>query len=278
MLNNIKKYGIKLFDVSLRDGLQSSPKILSLSEKKDIFHKIINKYEPKNIEVGSIISEKILPQLKESDQLFKHGYSIGCNNLFLLVPNLKNYNIVKNNQDINVKNISLITSVSNSFILKNTKMSEEENLYNIQMILKSHQNTREQYNNNIKLYISCINECPIEGKLDNKMVVEKITTYLNFSEINEFCLSDTCGTLKFTDYKYIIDKTLNKIKPDRIGLHLHSGDNVDEIKNIIKYSIENNIKNFDVSCLENTGGCVVTMDRNKINSNLTYEQLDSLLN
>ena len=29
MLNNIKKHGIKLFDVSLRDGLQSMPKILS---------------------------------------------------------------------------------------------------------------------------------------------------------------------------------------------------------------------------------------------------------
>lgn len=275
MLNNIKKHGLKLFDVSLRDGLQSLPKILSLSEKKEIFHKIINKYKPENIEVGSIVSKKILPQLKESDKLFKHGQEVGCENMFLLVPNFRNYNKISSNDNINLTNISLITSVSENFIIKNTEMSEKENLRSIKAILGSNKYVSSL--NNIKLYISCINECPIDGKLDNDFVIEKILTYLKFSEINEFCLSDTCGTLKFTDYKYIIDNTLNKIEPDRIGLHLHIGDNLDEIQNIIKYSIDNNIKKFDVSCLENTGGCVVTMDRNKINCNLTYEQLDSLL-
>ena len=277
MLNNIKKHGIKLFDVSLRDGLQSMPKILSLNEKKDIFHKIINKYKPENIEVGSIVSEKVLPQLKESKELFKHGENIGQKNLFLLVPNFKNYNKVMNTEEnyITVNNISLITSVSESFIIKNIRFTEKQNLASIKLILKS--NSIQSRLNKIKLYISCINECPINGKLDNDFVIEKIKTYLKFSDIDEFCLSDTCGTLKFNDYKYIIDNTLKYVEANKIGLHLHSSDEMKEIKNIINYSINNNIKKFDVSCLENTGGCVVTMDRNKINSNLTYEQLESLL-
>jgi hydroxymethylglutaryl-CoA lyase len=274
MLNNIKKHGLKLFDVSLRDGLQSLPGILSLIKKKNILHKIINKYNPESIEVGSIVSDKILPQLKDSKELFKHGEIIGQENMFLLVPSFKNYIKIMNtsSSNINITNISLITSVSESFIIKNTNMSERENVANIELILSSNIYTNSL--NNIKLYISCINECPIDGKLDNDFVIEKIKTYLKFSEITEFCLSDTCGSLKFNDYKYIIDNTIKHVDPSKIGLHLHSSD---EIKKIINYSINNNIKKFDVSCLENTGGCVVTMDRNKINSNLTYEQLESLL-
>jgi hydroxymethylglutaryl-CoA lyase len=274
MLNNIKKHGLKLFDVSLRDGLQSLPGVLSLIKKKNILHKIINKYNPESIEVGSIVSDKILPQLKDSKELFKHGESIGQENMFLLIPNFKNYIKIMSTShgNINLKNISLITSVSESFIKKNCNMSEKENVANIKLILSSNIYTNSL--NNIKLYISCINECPIDGKLDNDFIIDKIKTYLKFSEITEFCLSDTCGTLNFNDYKYIIDNTLKYIEPSKIGLHLHSSD---EIQKIINYSINNNIKKFDVSCLENTGGCVVTMDRNKINSNLTYEQLESLL-
>lgn len=278
MLNNIKKHGIKLFDVSLRDGLQSLPKILSLNKKKSIFHRIINKYNPENIEVGSIVSDKILPQLKDSKELFKHGENIGQENMFLLIPNFKNYINIMSTSDSNIKlkNISLITSVSESFIKKNSNMSEKQNLSSIELILTHniYENRHDNRLNNVKLYISCINECPIDGKLDNDFVIEKIKTYLKFSEITEFCLSDTCGTLTFNDYKYIIDNTLKYIEPSKIGLHLHSSD---EIKKIINYSINNDIKKFDVSCLENTGGCVVTMDRKKINSNLTYEQLESLL-
>ena len=278
MLKNINKYGIKLFDVSLRDGLQSLPKILPLNKKKDVLHKIINKYNPENIEVGSIVSEKIFPQLKDSKYLFKHGEIMGQKNMFLLIPNFKKYiNIMAttDTSNINLKNISLITSVSESFIIKNSNMYEEENLASINLILQS--NMAKPRLNQIKLYISCINECPINGKLDNDLVIEKIKTYLKFRDITEFCLSDTCGTLNFKDYKYIIDNTLKYVEPNKIGLHLHNSHKIDEIKNIINYSIKKNIKKFDVSCLENTGGCVVTIDRNKINSNLTYEELESLL-
>ena len=46
------KTPFKLFDVTLRDGLQSVKKIYTLNEKKHIFHNILNKYNPKSIEIG----------------------------------------------------------------------------------------------------------------------------------------------------------------------------------------------------------------------------------
>ena len=70
MIKNIKKK-IKYFDVSLRDGLQSQNRIYTLNEKKDLLHKIIDIYKPQSIEIGSLVSSKVLPQMDKSIELYK---------------------------------------------------------------------------------------------------------------------------------------------------------------------------------------------------------------
>ena len=103
---------LKLFDVSLRDGLQSIQKIYSITEKKNLFHKILNKYNPHSIEIGSIVSPKVLPQMHNSIELFHHANKSKFSNIYMLTPNLNSVNIAIKN---NIKNYSLITSVSNEF-------------------------------------------------------------------------------------------------------------------------------------------------------------------
>ena len=103
---------VKFFDVSLRDGLQSLKRIYSLNEKKELFHKIINKYNPHCIEIGSIVSPKVLPQMHNSLELFSHVNKMGLPNIYMLTPNLKSVDVgIKHG----VKNFSLITSVSDEF-------------------------------------------------------------------------------------------------------------------------------------------------------------------
>lgn len=274
MLNKIKSKGLKLFDVSLRDGLQSQTKIFSFKEKKDLFHKIISKYNPSSIEVGSIVSPKILPQMNNSLELYSEIKVASDSDLYLLIPSFKKYKKITE-QDVVINNISLITSTSEKFLLKNTNKTEMETRNYIRNVIIHSKNYDVK---NIKLYISCINNCPILGKLDNDYVVDSIFKYTIFSEINEICLSDTRGNLEFQDFKYIINRVMSRINPDRISLHLHvAPNNMYNLSKIIEYSISLGIIRFDVSCLENSGGCTVTMNKNMINSNLTYEQLESLL-
>ena len=64
---------LKLFDVSLRDGLQSIPKVYNLHEKKQMLSKIIHQYRPHQMEIGSIVSYNILPQMKNSIELYKYA-------------------------------------------------------------------------------------------------------------------------------------------------------------------------------------------------------------
>ena len=64
---------------------------------------------------------------------------------------------------------------------------------------------------NIKLYISCINQCPISGRKDTQYIVDEINYYIeNYDNLSEICLSDTCGTLGFYDFKNIINLILKR--------------------------------------------------------------------
>mgnify|MGYP006435245545 CR=1 FL=1 len=116
---------LKLFDVSLRDGLQSMKKMYSLSEKKDLYHKIIHKHIPANVEIGSIVSPKILPQMKDSLELFKHTKTIGMNNSYMLTPDLKS---VKKGLEHNLKTGHFYyTDVSKPHAVRNT--SKEDRIH-----------------------------------------------------------------------------------------------------------------------------------------------------
>ena len=230
---------LKLFDVSLRDGLQSIPKIYELPEKKRMLSKIIHQYRPHQMEVGSIVSDHVLPQMKNSVELYKYATNkyatnkyatnnnydfmkhdlntINCD-FFLLVPPVKSYI----NQAVlnNIKNISLITSVSETFQQKNIKRT----IIDTKKVLNTILCDENQFTN-IKLYISCITNCPFEGNINNDYIINEIIYYSKLKNVNNLCLSDTCGDMNFIDFKYIIDNLVLKMNIDNISLHLHVNKN-----------------------------------------------------
>jgi hydroxymethylglutaryl-CoA lyase len=275
-----------LFDVSLRDGLQGLSKfeqsLVTLESKEKIYNSICFSHKPTNIEIGSVVNPKILPVMSNSLELFRvvsiKNNKINKNtnyfpNLYMLVPNKKGYDIAIKN---GITNFSFLTSVSESFQKKNINKTIQETKKELSGIIKEMNKIYNFYlpsELNTKLYISCVNECPIEGKISNDVVVNEIIYYSKNMKMNELCLSDTCGTLLFEDYKYIIDKCFELgIDAEKISLHLHTSENIDNIRDIVHYSLDKNIKKFDVSLIE-SGGCSVTMDKSKLKPNMSYELL-----
>lgn len=270
--NNIFGGSLELFDVSLRDGLQSKKKIYSLKEKKVLLHEIINKYNPTSIEVGSIVSNKVLPQMNNSIELYKYAMSLNNDiNYYLLIPNINKLQIALNN---NVKHMSFISSFSNSFQEKNinkTLKETKEEIKKIDSIL---------YNNNLcnnKLYLSCFNNCPIEKVIDNDTILFHLLDYTELKAFNEICLSDTTGNLDYDDFKRLMYDIQKIININKLSLHLHvDKDNVENTLKIIEEAFKFEICKLDISCIED-GGCSVTMDKDKLKSNLSYKILSKLI-
>ena len=264
---NLLQKPLTLFDVSLRDGLQSYPKVLNINEKKKLLDKIIDHGNVENIEVGSIVSQKHIPQMKNSIDLYHYAKTINNNfNYYMLVPSIKACKLAIEN---NIENVSFITSVSNEFQKKNINQSLIKTYKNLKimndMVIKSIPNPQ------IKIYVSCINQCPITGMIDNNFIVDQLD-YINKNyKFKYLCLSDTCGNLDFDDFKYIIDNIRDKIDFSKISLHLHEQKNNKNIQNIIQYGYENNIFHYDISSYENLGGCGMTIENP--HSNITSERL-----
>jgi len=267
----------KPFDVSLRDGLQGltkeQQKNVLVNDKLIIYEDIVKNHEVTNIEVGSLVSKNVLPIFQDSISLLRYLNNKQQNsnerNHFILVPNNEKLNTVINIPGVN--KFSFITSVSNSFQLKNTKMSLKDTDNEIfTMLYNLDENNNQKKKAYIKLYVSCVTECPIEGKIDNDFIVNRLLT-LNKMEVDNICISDTCGTLEIDDFEYIVDTCkFFGLPMTKLSLHLHVKPEREKIVETIIYkALERNITNFDVSVLEN-GGCSVTMEKSNLCPNLSY--------
>jgi isopropylmalate/homocitrate/citramalate synthase len=266
------------FDVSLRDGIQSIPinqQIdFTLNKKQEIFSNIMCQYLPKNMEIGSIVSPSVLPIMKDTPEIFRYASNeskkyFRSPNLYVLVPNMKN---LENALQIKgLDNFSFITSASDDFQMKNTKKNLFENKKEIFDMLRVLDNSHLANAYNVKLYMSCINECPISGKIDNVKVSEQIMNY-HHSGVNKICLSDTCGSLDAYDFSEIMNRVHYYGMPTtQFSLHLHVNPNkIDNVKKIMFHAFDRGITDFDVSDLS-TGGCSVTMKNENICPNLSYD-------
>jgi isopropylmalate/homocitrate/citramalate synthase len=268
----------QLFDVSLRDGIQNADATTwSTDLKMSTFRHIVSKQQPHAIEIGSLVSPKVLPIMNDSLYMLSYANSHitslrltsevpSSPKIYMLVPSLSK---LQTAIDYGVRNVSFITSVSDKFQEKNTNRNLVETkteLVRMTSILKQYPHIRS------KLYISCITECPIVGKLDLDYVLRELLLYHFSYDIDELCISDTCGTLSADEYEYLIDSLIYFGVPvSKLSLHLHVSDtNRENIRKILWYSFQKKIRKFDVSMVE-TGGCSVTMRPDQRLPNLSYE-------
>jgi isopropylmalate/homocitrate/citramalate synthase len=266
--NSIKP---RVFDVTLRDGLQSikreEQEKYTTDIKLQIYNDIINKYNPNYIEIGSIVSKKILPIMSDSLEIYDKTYKPDTNN-FLLVPSESKLQDALNH---NCYNISLISSVSEQFQLSNTKKTLEQTKSEILGIMYELYSNPKIKNPRVKLYLSCIDHCPISGQIPLDFIASEITYYNQICKPDIICLSDTCGNLSSDNFILLVNM-INKlgVPSEKLSLHLHvDKNNIENSQQIFSIALDRNILEFDISLLD-SGGCSVTMG-SKTKPNLSYE-------
>ena len=130
-----------------------------------------------------------------------------------------------------------------------------------------------------KLYISCVNECPLTGLIDNDLIIYEILSsythsneFSEYCEYDEICISDTMGSLLYRDFEYIVDGLLRfGVAKTKLSIHLHvNAENAGNVRQILFACFRRGICRFDVSVLSE-GGCSVTMDSEKLKPNMTYK-------
>jgi hypothetical protein len=285
----------KLFDITLKDGLQS----LSLEEqyqfninkKKEMLETIIKKQNPFAIEIGAIASPKVLPIMKDTLHFYNYAYNYYNKNenikpyFFIYLYNEKQFDTIL---DVNTfNNISLSTSLTNSFQYYSTRQTVSQKkqelnniVYNLDLQCYNREIITIPYPQ-IKLYINCFNSCPFDGKLNNDYVVDEICKYYTYIKPDILCLKDTCGNISEADFEYIIDKCIqNGINTNKLALHLHVlNNNQQNTISIINKAFDKKISMFDISNMKTGDYIKNTIYMSNINNptNLTYELFYKIL-
>jgi hydroxymethylglutaryl-CoA lyase len=253
---------VKIYEMFLRDGLQSLKKIYTVSQKIQMFN-ALNKAKYDCIEFGSTTNPKIIPQIGGSFELWNHiKQQLKYNTKYtMLVPSNTHLTRVK---DLGINSVGFVTSISDEFSKRNMKMSGDESFAQTKELI----NSTLSYNKDahIRVYLSCSFGCPWSGFTEthvgriNSMVNElnDISYKNNVSRDNfDIVLSDTVGMCD----KYMMNGVLGGIDDlNYVGLHLHmygkqNGIELEQdFKGVIDVALSRGILKYDTS-LFGVGGC-----------------------
>ena len=115
---------ITLCEVGLRDGLQNEKTLIPTAEKLHMLRALIDAGFPV-IEVGSFMHPKAVPQMADTDELFREIGDVPNVELRALIPNLRG---VQRAIDCGCKKVKLNVSASRQHNLRNLNMTPEQSV------------------------------------------------------------------------------------------------------------------------------------------------------
>ncbi|MCB8768831.1 hydroxymethylglutaryl-CoA lyase [Acinetobacter soli] len=234
---------VKIVEVGPRDGLQNEKQALSIEQRLSFINDLIDA-GLKFIEVGSCVSAKWVPQMSQSDKLFKLLPQRDDLNLSLLTPNLKGFDAAL---AVGCKEVAVFTAASESFTRKNINCSIDESLERFSEIFQAAQANHVR----VRGYVSCMVDCPYEGAIDPKQVVNVVKRLYEMG-CYEISLGETIGTATPDRVQKVWQACLAELDSNILAGHFHNTYGM-AITNIYQ-SLQQGIRIFD-SSLAGLGGC-----------------------
>lgn len=175
---------ITLCEVGLRDGLQNEKTLLPTEEKVALLRGLIDAGF-KVIEVGSFMHPKAVPQMADTDEVYKAIGQVPGVELRALIPNLRG---VQRAVDCGCKKVKLNVSASRQHNLKNLNMTPEESVAGFAGCVQAANENGIAISGSISMPFAS----PWEGRTPVADVDSIIEAYLNVG-ITEISLSDASG-------------------------------------------------------------------------------------
>lgn len=234
---------ITLCEVGLRDGLQNEKTILPTEKKVELLRGLIDA-GVKVIEVGSFMHPKAVPQMADTDTVFKAVGQIPGVELRALIPNLRG---VQRAADCGCKKVKLNVSASRQHNLKNLNMTPEQSVAGFADCVKAAQDSGIEISGSISMPFAS----PWEGRTPTEDVDSIIQAYLDVG-ITEISLSDASGMAVPNQVYQLCTHVQNKYPQASWWLHFHNTRGL-AIANIMA-AMESGMTRFD-SSFGGLGGC-----------------------
>jgi hydroxymethylglutaryl-CoA lyase len=232
-------------EVGLRDGLQSISRVLPTAQKIEWIRDAYAAGQ-REIEVGSFVPARLLPQLADTDQLVQFAKTLPGLCVSVLVPNLKGAErAIECGADL----MLLPLSASREHSLANLRKSPEDVVADIARI----RDLRDAKASKclIEVGISTAFGCTLQGKVEAAEVLRLLQAVLD-AGVDRVGLADTVGYADPSMVKSLFEQAL-PIAGDRLNCgHFHDTRGLGMANVYAAWQV--GITRFD-ACLAGIGGC-----------------------
>lgn len=239
---------ILISEVGPRDGLQSIQSILPLEAKK-AWITAEAAAGVREIEVGSFVPAKLLPQLADTAEVVRFARTLPNLTVAVLVPNLKGAEAAV---EAGAHKITIPLSASETHSLKNVRRTHAQMIEETKAIASLLRALPADRRPHFEGGLSTAFGCTIEGAVPADRVVA-LAEALMAAGCDEVGLSDTTGYANPAQVKALVRRVRAAVGEKALsGLHLHNTRGLG-LANVLA-GLEVGITTFD-SSLGGLGGC-----------------------
>ncbi|MBI1868084.1 MAG: hydroxymethylglutaryl-CoA lyase [Methylocystis sp.] len=234
---------VRIVEVGPRDGLQNEAATVSVETKVALIE-MLAKAGLANIEAGSFVSAKCVPQMASTAEVLAKLPSLPGVRLSVLVPNLHGLELALAS---GVTEIAVFAAASETFSQNNINCSIAESLERFVPVVEK----AKQAGITVRGYVSCVLGCPYEGEIAPTKVAA-VARDLAAIGCNEISLGDTIGVGTPLQARKLIEAVAREAPIDRLALHFH--DTYGQALANIFACLELGVSSID-SSVAGLGGC-----------------------
>lgn len=239
---------VLISEVGPRDGLQNCNSIMPTNAKK-AWISTLAATGLKEIEVGSFVSPKLLPQMADTAEIVRHASKISGFDVAVLVPNLKGAELAI---EAGADKITLPMSVSETHSLRNIRRTHSQVLEEAKAIAELIRSQPDGKRPHFEGSLSTAFGCTLEGPIADDVLIG-CAEGLVAAGCDEIGLSDTTGYGDPVSVRRLIRLIRETVGASYVtGVHLHNTRGLGLANALAAF--EEGITTFD-SSLGGLGGC-----------------------
>ncbi len=204
---------VTVYEVGPRDGLQNEKETLPVEVRASFVDRLTDSGLPA-IEAGSFVSPKAIPQLADTEELYRRIHPASGVRYPALVPNLQG---LERALSVGVREIAIFTAASETFNRKNINAGVDESIERFRPVVERAKAEKIR----VRGYVSTAFGCPYEGDVAPEAVREVVHKLLDL-ECDEISIGDTIGVATPSGVYDVIETLYGSgVTRGVLALHFH---------------------------------------------------------
>jgi hydroxymethylglutaryl-CoA lyase len=241
----MKTPGVNISEVGPRDGLQSISSIMPTNQKL-LWLRALYDSGIEEIEVGSFVPTKLLPQMADTPEVVLQCKSWQLGTVLALVPNLQGARAAI---EAGVDKLTIPVSASQAHSLANVRKTPQEMVAQVAQIIQLKNEVAPHVS--VEVGISTAFGCTLQGQVPESEVISLAVALANLG-VDEVGLSDTTGYANPAQVKRLFKRLFESLGSKVGAAHMHNTRGLGLTNCLAAY--EEGVLTFDAS-QGGLGGC-----------------------